>query len=172
MVQRFFYHLSETVDEIVRWVTIALTLGFTLLIFVSVLTRYVFSYPIFWSQEVSKLLFIWGAFLAATLAFKRHSHIRFEFLNNVLGPRGLAITDLILYVSCLGFFSIILEQSIGFTRIVWATYFPVLEMSQGWLYVSVIVSAVIFLIHSVRLLFDSVENVKTAFSAQRREAQQ
>jgi len=156
-MRTFVGRFSEIVDRLVRIITVALAAGFTLLIFTSVLTRYVFNHPIMFSQEVSKLLFIWSAFLSATIAFRKHLHIRFEFLNSVLGEKGKIITDLILYVTCLVFFSVVFFYSIQWTRIIWGTYLPVLELSQGWLYVSVIVSSAIFFVHSLELLFQTVE---------------
>ena len=156
--------LSDGLDYSMRGLTILTTGAFTIIVFVSVLTRYVFSYPILWSQEVSKLLFIWSAFLAATIAFKKKSHIRFEFLNQVLGPKGTALTDTILYASSLLLFAVLFFQGIKFARIVWPTILPVLTFSQGWLYVSVIVTSVVFWIHSLRLLIESIQNLKAALS--------
>lgn len=152
--------LSDGLDHAMRGLTILTTGAFTIIVFVSVLTRYVFSYPILWSQEVSKLLFIWSAFLAATIAFKKKSHIRFEFLNEVFGPKGTAITDIILYASSLLLFTVLFFQGIKFARIVWPTILPVLTFSQGWLYVSVIVTSVVFWIHSLRLLVESIQDLK------------
>ena len=152
--------LSNTINSIVRGLTILLATGFTLLIFTAVLTRYVFNLPIMFSQEVSKLLFIWSAFMAATIAFKNQQHIRFEFLNSLMGVRGKLLTDLLLYLACLLFFSVVLVKSIEWTRIIWGTYLPVLELSQGWLYVSVIVSSAIFLIHSLDLLLGALEEYR------------
>lgn len=156
-MRTFIGRISEVVDKIVRVATVVLAAGFTLLIFTSVMTRYVFNHPIMFSQEVSKLLFIWSAFLSATIAFRKHQHIRFEFLNSLLGNKGKVITDLILYIACLIFFLLIFYYSIQWTRIIWGTYLPVLELSQGWLYVSVIVSSFIFFVHSVELLFQTLE---------------
>ena len=151
------HQASLYVDKAVRWATVVLGGSFTLLVFLSVLTRYVFNAPILFSQEVSKLLFIWSAFLAATIAFRGHQHIRFEFLDAILKPKGKAITDILLYSACLVFFVVVGVNAVKFTRIIWGTSLPVLKMSQGWLYVSVIVSSVIFLLHSIDLLISSIE---------------
>lgn len=153
--------LSDGIDRVVRIATILTAGSFATLVFVSVLTRYVFSFPIIWSQEVSKLLFIWSAFLASTVAYRQKSHIRFEFINEMIGPRGTAITDALLYLAALVLFGIVFIHGIAFTKIVWPTVFPVIELSQGWLYVPVVATAVIFWIHSVRLLAESISELRT-----------
>ena len=148
--------ISDAVNTVVKWLTVLLTVGFALIVFVSVLTRYVFNYPILWSVEVSKLLFVWSCFFAATIAYKNQAHIRFEFASRLLGEIGIKITDLAIHSLSLLFFGFILHQSILFFRAIWGTYFPVMEISQGWLYVSVTVSAVVFLIHNLALLRNSI----------------
>ena len=160
---RWIHGISDWTDSLIRAVTVVTAGSFTLLVFISVLTRYVFATPIMSSQEISKLLFVWSAFLAATIAYKRHSHIRFEFLNRMLGPKGLALTDFLFYGVSFVFFLVILVKSIEFTGIVWPTFLPVLNMSQGWLYMAVVVSSVVFLIHTVSLFLGTVERLRESF---------
>lgn len=155
---------SDLLDAVTRVATIITTVAFTLLVFVSVLTRYVFEHPILFAQEVSKLLFVWSAFLAATIAFRRKAHIRFEFLNHRFGRRGLLATDLLLYVFSIVLFAIVFVHGIRFTRIVWPTILPVLTVSQGWLYVPVVVTAVIFIVHSLRLGLDTIAEFRSSAS--------
>ena len=154
---------SSVLDASASAVVIVSAIAFALLIFVAVLSRYVFHFSLIFSVEISKLLFVWSAFLAATAGFKRKSHIRFEFLNRLLGARGLVVTDILLYASSLVFFQVLLGYSIRFTRIIWRTYLPVLGLSQGWLYVSVIVSSIIFMVHALDLLIDSLVSVPAVF---------
>lgn len=148
--------ISDTVDSLVRIAVVVSTAAFTLLIFVSVVSRYVANVSILFSVEVSKLLFVWSAFLGATTAYKRHVHIRFEFMSRIIGWKGRLATDVLLYLSALVFFSYILVYGLRFARIVWRTYLPVLALSQGWLYVPVYITAAIFILHSLRLLGDRV----------------
>lgn len=154
---------SSILDISASAVIVVSAIAFALLIFVAVLSRYVFHFSLIFSVEISKLLFVWSAFLAATVGFKRKSHIRFEFLNSLIGPRGLIVTDILLYASSLVFFRSILGYSIRFTKIIWGTSLPVLGLSQGWLYVSVIVSSIIFMVHALDLLIDTLASAPEAF---------
>jgi tripartite ATP-independent transporter DctM subunit len=51
-----------------------------LLLLVAVLSRYVFSYPIIWIDELISLLFIWLAMLGAVIAVYRNEHLRLTAL--------------------------------------------------------------------------------------------
>lgn len=148
--------ISNGLDRMMRIGTALLTAGFTALIFVTVLSRYVFNFSILFSQEVSKLLFIWSCFLAATIAYKQMAHIRFEFAESFLGPKGVLVTDVLIHALSLVFFGLIFGESISFVRQIWETYFPLIGISQGWLYVSVLMASIIFLVHNLSFLIDSL----------------
>ena len=148
--------ISELIDLGVRWFTVLLTAGFTLIVFISVLTRYVFDFSIISSVEVSKLLFVWSCFMAATIAYKKDIHIRFEFSSKFLGEKGVKLTNICIHSLTLIFFLFLFLKSLTFIQSIWRTYFPVMEISQGWLYVSVAVSSAIFIIHNVTLFLKSL----------------
>lgn len=166
LVERTIAHLDRLswgLDWLIRVLVVITTTCFTALIFAAVLTRYVLNISIIWSVEMSKLLFIWSAFLSATVAFRRKAHIRFEFLNQVLGPRGIALTDIVFYLSALILFRIFIVYGTRFARIVWGTTLPVMDVSQGWLYVPVVFSGIVMAIHSLPMLGQSVVAFITSF---------
>ncbi|UCF90866.1 MAG: TRAP transporter small permease [Desulfobacterales bacterium] len=151
--------ISDGLDRVMRICTAMLAAGFTILIFATVLSRYVFDFSILFSQEVSKLLFIWSCFLAATVTYKRMAHIRFEFAETFLGKKGVLLTDVLIHSLSLVFFGLIFVQSISYVRQIWETYFPLIGVSQGWLYVSVLISAIVFLFHNTSFLMASLASL-------------
>jgi TRAP-type C4-dicarboxylate transport system permease small subunit len=152
--------VSNGLDRIMRICTALLTAGFTVLIFVTVLSRYVFNFSILFSQEVSKLLFIWSCFFAATIAYKQMAHIRFEFSESFLGRKGVLATDVLIHALSLVFFGLICGESVSYVRQIWETYFPLIGISQGWLYVSVLIASIIFLVHNISFLIESLTSLR------------
>ena len=49
-------------------------------LFVGVISRYVFHSPIIWSDELASLLFLWLAMLGSVVAFRNASHMRMTAL--------------------------------------------------------------------------------------------
>lgn len=156
---RLVKRISDGLNRAVRGAVFLSTAAFTILIFSAVVARYLLQHPLIFSVEISKLLFVWSAFLAATVGYKEKLHIRFEFLNNIFRPLGVRITEAVIRVGGGVFFAVVLVRSVDFTRIVWPTYFPVLNLSQGWLYVSVVVSMGILLVHSVDLSLEAIADL-------------
>lgn len=156
--------VSNGLDRIMRIGTALLTAGFTVLIFVTVLSRYVFNFSILFSQEVSKLLFIWSCFFAATIAYKQMAHIRFEFAASILGPKGVQATDVLIHSLSLIFFGLICGESVSYVRQIWETYFPLIGISQGWLYVSVLIASIVFMVHNISFLIDGLASLRRPYS--------
>ena len=61
----------------------------------SVISRYGFSRPVTWANELAVALSIWQVFLASAGAARRRMHIGVEVLVNLLPPRGRAIQELV-----------------------------------------------------------------------------
>jgi tripartite ATP-independent transporter DctM subunit len=63
------------------------------LLFAGVVSRYVFSYPIIWIDEVASISFLWLAMLGAALAIDRSEHLRLTLFVNLLPERLRALAD-------------------------------------------------------------------------------
>ena len=53
-----------------------------------VVARYVFIAPTIWTEEVSRLLLVWGTYLAMAALLHRREHISISIVTGRLGPRG------------------------------------------------------------------------------------
>ena len=60
---------------------VALLLTATLFLsFLQVIARYILHFSTPWSEELARLLFVWGVFLGAAVGVKRNLHTRVDFL--------------------------------------------------------------------------------------------
>ncbi len=59
-------------------ICVLLISGMTLLIFVQVIMRYVFSNSLSWSEELARFTFIWMVYLGISYACKHMKHIKIE----------------------------------------------------------------------------------------------
>ncbi len=81
-------------------------------LFVQVIVRYVFAYPLTWSQEIVALSFTWLCFLGAAVAVKYRGHIVVDFLINlspipvqkaVIAMTGLVVVGFAVLLSFSGY---------------------------------------------------------------------
>jgi len=69
MLQR----LSDWTDRAARILLVPIGIGFILIVFLGVLTRYVFETPIISSVELARIGFVWAAFLGRRFALSKGS---------------------------------------------------------------------------------------------------
>ena len=92
---------------------------------IQVILRYVFNYALIWSEELSRLLFVWIVILGAALGLSYGKHMVIEFFQQRL-PRPVAD------------WTTLLVQLIGllFMVVVLVTGFPLLELTSSDFYVT------------------------------------
>ncbi len=117
------------------------------LVFINVVTRYVFNFSIIWAEEVSQYLMIWIAYLGAGLALREGRHVAVEMLQDRL-PRGLGRT-LRMAVGGLVFVFLGVVTVLGFqfAVFVWNQETPVLNISLGIPSLAIPVGALLFALH-------------------------
>ncbi len=79
-------------------VLVALGVGATLIMFANAVGRYAFNTSFVWAEELIRILFVWGMFIAITDSFIRNEHIGFKNFADLNGATRFA-ADLIYSVS-------------------------------------------------------------------------
>jgi TRAP-type C4-dicarboxylate transport system permease small subunit len=77
-----------------RYLAIFFTAIMILLLFVQVLSRYLFKYSITWTEEAAIISFILSIYTSASLAITRRQHLRIKILHSFAGPKTVKILDL------------------------------------------------------------------------------
>ena len=133
-------------DRIVGGLLALIMGGMTVLVFSSVVLRYVLNSPVTWSEELASLLFAWLTFVGAYVGFRTHSHIRIDTLTMLLpaGTRsGIRRTVDAGVLLVLGVF---IWQGVSLVATTWSLEFPAMEISRGYLYLSLPIGACLMLV--------------------------
>jgi TRAP-type transport system small permease protein len=137
-------NLPETIGAIAM-------LAITLVLFAGVVWRYFFVDPLTWSDEVSRLLFVWLAFIGAAVGVKRGSHsavVVFEARMPRRWQRALMLFTLTVMAVMAG---VLVYTGIRETVANIGQAMPVTRISRGWQYVAVPISGGLMLIYLVAL---------------------
>ena len=62
------------IDAVFAWLFSLLTIAMVAVVFLQVLNRYVFNNPLSWTEEVSRIIFIYMTFLGAYWALRQLTH--------------------------------------------------------------------------------------------------
>ncbi|MEG9531082.1 TRAP transporter small permease [Mannheimia bovis] len=95
---------AQLVGKALEALVVIILSAMSILVFLNVVLRYGFNSSINVTEEVSRYMFVWLAFLGAVLAFSENQHVRVTMLTDKLSPVGRNIlsvfTDLAMLFCC------------------------------------------------------------------------
>lgn len=76
--------MAEKLDRATKAVCVVLGGSMALVVICGVIARYVMQNPMVWTEEISRALMIWVAFLGISISVRRRSHIGVELIISKL----------------------------------------------------------------------------------------
>ena len=108
-----------------------------ILVNVQIVCRFVLSISVPWTEEVSRLVFIWLAFLGAALGAREGSLIVIDTLPEIVGPRWNTVMGPIIRLMSLAVILFLFVGSIPLVGSVWPTTLATVDwISNGWAYLA------------------------------------
>lgn len=133
-----------------------------LVVFLEVMSRYVFKYPFVFTGELTQLLFPWLVFLGAIAVTKNEDHLSINYFRNRFSKKVQRIILIISKMIMIYFSFFMLISSFELSKAVMTQPLPVMRISKAWLYSSVTVAFIgitILLIYQIILLFLNKTNL-------------
>jgi TRAP-type transport system small permease protein len=122
------------------------------LVFANVVTRYAFGFSLNWSEEASRFLMIWVAYLGAGLAMREGRHVAIEYLQGLLPARAAPIARALVALLVLAFLVTLAALGTQLAQFAWRQRTPVLGLPQGLIYLAIPIGAALFALHFVLIL--------------------
>lgn len=133
--------MKTLVDRLVDWALAACLGAMTCIVFVSVVFRYVLNSPLAWTEELASLLFAWLTFVGAYIGSRFRSHIAIDTLAIFLPAWARRALACVVDVGVVLLLAVFLWQGVRLTITTWSLQFPAMEISRGYLYLSLPVGA-------------------------------
>ena len=149
----FICILSSKLESIAKVFSIMAIIGMLIVIILQIVARYIFASPPTWTEEIGKLLMIWGGLLGTSIAFKRRADI---ILYNPRNKKGLVdlLRRFIRFSAVLMFTGVILYYSPGFiSRSLAVDFFGIQGVSVIWATSAVPCFIAMIFIHNLAQLF-------------------
>jgi tripartite ATP-independent transporter DctM subunit len=110
----------------------ALVAAEVVVLFVGVVSRYVFHSPIVWSDELASLLFLWLAMLGSVVAYRNAEHMRMTALVSKSSVRVQVFFDVLAGVASITFLLLLIDPAFEFALEERMITTPALEISGAW----------------------------------------
>ncbi|OAS89042.1 MULTISPECIES: TRAP transporter small permease [Metabacillus] len=81
-----------------EYICIILFSSMTILVGAQVLSRFIFNFPLDWTEELARFIFIWLVYIAISLAAKHNAHLKMEvgekLLSKIIGNKIYYVSDI------------------------------------------------------------------------------
>jgi len=109
----------------------------TFVIVIEVVLRYVFGHSLYFAEELSRLTFVWGGFLATSLALRKGVHASVSLLVDYFPKTPKRYTMLFAHATVLFFLLFVFFASLTVLPHQWIQFTPTMEIRMFWFYLSV-----------------------------------
>lgn len=145
-------------DSLSRYILVAAMAFMTVLVIMQVFFRYILSSSIDWSDEMSRLMFVWSIFLAIPHGVRAGVHVGIDIMLNAFSDR---VRDAILrtMLGFCGLLAIIVSYYCVYVIMgKWQEKMPTLGVTAALYYIPVLIS----MLHSfLHLSFLSIAGIKS-----------
>jgi tripartite ATP-independent transporter DctM subunit len=117
------------------------------IVFIQVVSRYVFNSPLYWSEEMARILFIWIAFLGAFLGFRAKEHVRVGAFMGRFSPEIQTVVSAIITFLSFYFLLYLIRVGMEVIKVTSGTLTPALQISFTYIHIIVPISASLMVIH-------------------------
>ena len=141
--------MLKVLDRLLKYLLTFLVGLLTVSVFLQVLIRFVFKYPLPWTEEVSRIAFVYSIFVGATIAVREKAHLNVDFVLVVLPP-GVARTVKLVGTGLVGIFLVYMTwQGIAFVQATGVQVTPVMQVPFRYLYLIIPSSGALMLLYLI-----------------------
>ncbi len=130
--QPAYPRVARRLMTVLEAVAATLMILIVVLLLGGVMSRYLFSLPVVWIDEVVSLSFLWVAMIGAAIAMHRNEHLRLTVLVERIPPRAGAYAQAFAIVAIAAFLIALTAPAIEYTRDEWAITTPTLNIPNSY----------------------------------------
>jgi TRAP-type C4-dicarboxylate transport system permease small subunit len=137
------------VDSFFENFAIISLLTMIIIVTVQVITRKLFNFVLFWSEEVTMVLLIWFSFMGIAIGFREKLHLAIDSFTAKLPRRVIFWIDRFVNLGSLGFGIYLVKYGWDFTVLMNDSTLPATHMSNSMFYAVMPVSGIMISLYSI-----------------------
>lgn len=121
-------------------------------VMMQVFLRYILASSLSWSEEVSKSLMIWSAFMVAPWTYRNGSNVSIEIVYSQLSQGFQRALRVLTNLTVLWLMTVLLWESFSFVERGWTIMASSIPITVGWMYLPVPISLFVTCLVSLELI--------------------
>ena len=151
--------VNEFTAGLCKILLIIMVPAMTVIVFVQVLLRYVFSAPLVWVEEAAKYLLVWVSFFGSAYAVRYGMHITLIFLNNKFRGYAKLVLDLGIQLLLIVFSAICVIEGMNLSLGQWDQMSPGMRIPQALPYMAMPIAFAFIIMYSIEFVIADVKKV-------------
>ncbi|MGM8211263.1 TRAP transporter small permease [Virgibacillus sp. W0430] len=143
----------DFIEKTLKVVIVTFLAIMTIVVAFQILSRYIFHNPLGWSEEVTRYLFIYLTFLAASVGVRGHIHIGVDILAERLTGVSKKVLEHIVSFIVIIFLLVLIYFGIKLSVGNWAQKSPSLSLPIGIFYAAIPIGSIFSLLFVLENMF-------------------
>ncbi len=148
----------------VEFICAVLNVVIVVLLLVGVISRYVFSAPITWIDEIISIAFLWVAMLGSVLAIDRNEHLRLNLFVELLSPALSRFVQTFALLVVASFLLFLLHPAWEYVQSEWMIRTPALDLPNGFRVSAIGIGMLLMLLLTLRYAWATGQKRDLAFA--------
>lgn len=146
MLEKIINYIS---DKIIARIIVLFFIVMSGTVFIQIIFRYFLHQPIYWSEELPRVMLIWLTFLGAGLAMKNRSHLGITLLTSRLNIRAQIFVQIVAHFIMITFLVILAVGGVDVAMLTMPNRSAALQMPTGLVYLAIPVGSLIMILHII-----------------------
>jgi TRAP-type C4-dicarboxylate transport system permease small subunit len=146
--------LGLIIDSIFENFALLSLLSLVIIVTTQVMTRKLFNFVFFWSEEVTLLLLSWFAFMAIAIGFRENIHLGIDAITNYFSKGVNKILDKVIDTSIFAFGLFLVYQGWGFAILMSESTLPATKLPTSVQYLIIPIAGVMICTYAVLQFFN------------------
>ena len=139
MLEGKLLKFDKIIFKLLCWISIPMILALCIVTFLQVFTRYALNNPLYWSEELSRYLFIWLTFMGIGIAAHRRSEMSVSFFVNLIPAKLALLVEILATSLVIAFLAVAIHE--GVTLAIESHDLPSIALEMPWSYIYMSVPA-------------------------------
>ncbi len=146
--------IKDLIRNITLWISLVSLVGMVFIVWISVFFRYVLGNPIPWSEEITRYLLVYMAFMGIVAVFSNAEHIRLSFIRErFLSPKHIRWLEIFYHCLILWFSYMLVIEGIKNAQWGWREISPALGLPMFYPFFSVpLMGVFLFILSIIRII--------------------
>lgn len=115
---------------------------------IQVITRKLFNFVFFWSEEVTLLLMVWFSFMGIAIGFREKLHLAMDSFTNLLPKKFNKVLDKIILVCVFAFGVYLVKNGWAFTVLMNESTLPATKLPNSIMYLVMPITGVMICVYT------------------------